>query len=189
MNRRAFTLVELLTVIAILIIVMAVAMPVVTSINQAGKITQAAQMIQDRIQLARQHAITQNRSIEVRFYKTRNSGAIVDSYCATAIFEVGTETGIPRQMERFEYLPSGVVIAENAQLSPLLSGAAPTQDDPRFGKNYRFVRFAADGTAAVKEGESWLSLVKEGNDGSSLPENYAVINVVPATGIPRTFRP
>lgn len=189
MKHRAFTLVELLTVIAIMIIIMAFAIPAVTSISQAGKIAQAAQMVHDRIQLARQHAITRNRSVEVRFYKTRNSGASADSYCATAIFEVGTETGTPRQMERFEYLPSGVLIAADPQLSPLLAGTTPSQDDPRFGKNYRFLRFAADGTTAVEEGESWLSVVKESDEGNSLPKNYAVVNVVPATGIPRTFRP
>lgn len=189
MNRHAFTLVELLVVIAIMIIAMVFAIPAVTSINQAGKITQAAQMVHDRIQLGRQYAITQNRSVEVRFYKTRNSGSATTNYCATSIFEVGTETGTPRQMERIEYLPSGVLIAENSQLSPLLAGASPAQDDPRFGKDYRYLRFAADGTTDVKEGESWLSLVKEGDDASSLPKNHAVINVVPATGIPRIFRP
>jgi len=67
--RRAFTLVELLAVMAVIAIVIAFAVPAATQIMKGSQITTGSQELQDQIGYARQIALARNRTIEVRFYR------------------------------------------------------------------------------------------------------------------------
>ena len=66
---RAFSLVELLVVMAVIAIVAGFAVPAVTTMLKGSQLTQGSQMVVDQIALARQTALSRNRSVEVRFYK------------------------------------------------------------------------------------------------------------------------
>jgi uncharacterized protein (TIGR02596 family) len=67
--RRAFTLVELLAVMAVIAIVIAFAVPAATQIMRGSQLTQGSQQLSDQIGYARQIALSRNRTIEVRFYR------------------------------------------------------------------------------------------------------------------------
>jgi uncharacterized protein (TIGR02596 family) len=67
--RRAFTLVELLAVMAVIAIVIAFAVPAATQIMKGSQLTQGSQQFADQIGYARSLAISKNRPIEVRFYR------------------------------------------------------------------------------------------------------------------------
>ena len=69
LKSRAFSLVELLVVIAVIAIVAGYAVPAVTTMLKGSQLTQGSQMVVDQIALARQTALSRNRSVEVRFYK------------------------------------------------------------------------------------------------------------------------
>ncbi len=65
----AFTLIEMLAVIAIIAIVTAFIVPAASQMMRGNQLTQAANMVTDQISLARQQAVTQNAMIEVRFIR------------------------------------------------------------------------------------------------------------------------
>jgi uncharacterized protein (TIGR02596 family) len=65
----AFTLIELLVVVAIMGLLLALVAPAVVPMMQSSNMNKAAEMISDELNFARQTALTQNRDVEVRFYK------------------------------------------------------------------------------------------------------------------------
>ena len=72
-NARAFSLVELLVVISVIAIIAGFAVPAVTTMIRGSALAQGSQNIADQIVLARQLALSRNRSVEVRFYKFGDS--------------------------------------------------------------------------------------------------------------------
>ena len=69
-NRRpAFSLVELLVVVAVIAIVIGFAVPAANSLLRGSQLTQGSQQLGDQLAFARQSALSRNRSIEVRFYR------------------------------------------------------------------------------------------------------------------------
>ncbi len=184
------TLIELLLVIAIVLTLLCFALPSVTGITGASKLTKAGQLVGDQFQLARQYAVTKNQNIQVRIYKTHRTDEAADSYCATAIFQLPSDGSSPQILEPVAYLPSGIAIAQNDVLSSLLDQFEPTELDPKFGKNYRSLTFRPNGSVEIINAKSWLTIVKAHEiDVASLPKNYYTIKVVPANGIVKTFRP
>ena len=73
-SRRAFSLLELLLVIAIMGIVAAFVVPAASTIVRGTALNQASQMLTDRLSLGRQSAITKNHPIEVRFLQFASAG-------------------------------------------------------------------------------------------------------------------
>ncbi len=142
---RAFSLVELLVVIAVIAIVAGFAVPAVTTMLKGSQLTQGSQMVVDQIALARQTALSRNRSVEVRFYK----------FCDPEIpgeDPTKPETGFFRSLQVFEVLDSGTalpsgpvqrlpmnVIMHEAELSTLLN----KKERPRVTKD----DVAKDGSA------------------------------------------
>ena len=69
-NRRlAFSLVELLVVVAVIAIVIGFAVPAANNLLRGSQLTQGSQQLGDQLAFARQSALSRNRSVEVRFYR------------------------------------------------------------------------------------------------------------------------
>ena len=68
-KRSAFSLVEMLIVIAIIGIIGAFAVPAVKSMLKGSGLSTGANMLLDEVTLARQHALTKSRIVEFRFYR------------------------------------------------------------------------------------------------------------------------
>src|ERR1700728_2816755 len=66
---RAFSLIELIVVISIMIVIMALVVPSMGPLMRSSNMNKATAMITDELNYARQLALTQNRDVEVRFYK------------------------------------------------------------------------------------------------------------------------
>jgi uncharacterized protein (TIGR02596 family) len=65
---RGFTLVELLMVMAIMLVVMGLVVSAFPSLGKAGNLTNGTASFVDALNQARQYALSQNRTVEVRFY-------------------------------------------------------------------------------------------------------------------------
>ena len=125
---RAFSLVELLVVIAVIAIIAGYAVPAVTSMLKGSQLTQGSQMVVDQIALARQTALSRNRSVEVRFYKyadPETPGEDLEKqdtwlFHGLQTFEI-LDNGVALPLGTVQRLPVNVIMHEK-ELSTLING-------------------------------------------------------------------
>lgn len=192
-RHRGFSLIELLVVISILALLMAVAFPAIQSSIAGSRLTTAGQMLADQLNLARQEAVTRNRDVQVRLIwlapDAKGGGALqlysADPKNLSALQPIGKMT----------LLPDRVVISPQKKLSPLLTNPATAQataDFPGRGAlSYYAIRFRPDGgtNLAFNSPENYLTLTAEAEAGQTPPANYVAIQVDPANGRTRLYRP
>jgi uncharacterized protein (TIGR02596 family) len=165
-SRGAFSLIEMLVVVTIIVLVMAMATPALTRTMQAGKLSSAGDSLLGIISQAQQYANTYNLPVELRFFKFKTeldlAGARQD-FRAYMMFKVTTnaltqgstltETFVP--MGGLIRLPENVTLVADPNLSPLLPNAN-SQKDTKNGMSpgyagvsnasYNAIRFMPDGT-------------------------------------------
>ena len=111
LNRAAFTLLELLVVVAIIGILMGLIIPSIGSIMQGTNIEQGARAVFDQISLARQIASTRNCTTELRLIKL--AGVSSSGYSAMQIWVPGTNATMT-PIAKVVNLPQSVVISGDA---------------------------------------------------------------------------
>ncbi len=166
--KAAFSLIEMLVVVAIIVMIMAVATPALMRTLQSSKLSGAGDALLGAISQAQQFAFTQNSPVEIRFFKFNTDidlpGARQD-FRAYQMFKVTTaaltsgstltETFIP--MGTLSRLPDSITLVADSDLSPLLNGNS--QQDTKNGSTpgysgvsgatYNAIRFMPDGSYRV----------------------------------------
>lgn len=206
---QAFTLLELIVVVAIILLLVALVTPAVGPLLRSSNVTKAAGMVIDELNLARQIALTQNRDVEVRFYQV---GSKLDAndrqYRAfRAFLTEGSNPAAAQPLGGVKYLPEPVIIAADPKVSTLLdysgtgrSGLTHAQEllpDVSAPVSYVSFLFRSTGGTNLKpvdppDGRWFLTLYLENaprNATTGLPDNYFTAQVEPVTGRVRTFRP
>lgn len=190
---RAFSIIELLVVVAIISILFALTIPAIGSITRSMSLERASQQVADALHLGRGNATTKNRKTEVRFIKkTSASGDVVIQGVQTWTIKDDAGTKIP--VNRSVWLPEVVSISVKAELSPILSGSnvqTGTMDVSGQSREYLAVTYLADGSVEnVSPDKSFLTIVPVNKlDVTSAPENYRSVYVNPIMGGVRIFRP
>ena len=125
-RRLAFSLVELLVVVAVIAVVISFAIPAANSMLKGSQLTQGSQALGDQIAFARQTALSRNRPVEVRFYRYADldtPGEKIDEettwkFRAFQLFEImENSAAVPlNKMQRFPKM----VIADPDKYSTLL---------------------------------------------------------------------
>ncbi len=183
-RERAFSLIEILVVVALVVILSVLTIPALTSTQSALEITRAAQGLSDSLNLARQTALARNRTVTLRFF--RNVGETnFNAYQIALIQDDGAEE--PRRLTR---LPQGVVLSGNAAHSAGFSITGNTNLQSGQQVDYSELRFRRDGSADLGSADDWfVSIVREKDAKEDVPVNFVAVLVEPSSGTTRIFRP
>ena len=218
-RQRAFSLVELLTVIAIISILAALSVTAFNQISRASKLAAAGQSLVDNLNLARQIAMTKNRRVEVRIYQFPSSTGSSDKACrAIRLFLVQSAgdllplTKLIRFQEPVILSDSGTNLPNSTSTTSTIlapaatsSGNATTTSTTDTTNNaakwpvpgvdtYDYVsfNFLPDGGTDLDPGKSWLATLMLANDpliANGLPANYLTVRIDPVIGKVSAFRP
>ena len=120
-SHDGFSLVELLIVVGIIGLIATLAMGGLNNVLRATKLTTAAQLIADQMNVARQTATARNLPVEVRFYTLpdwdRTSGTPTYMRGMQVFLQDGTTSPVSKPV----YLPARIMISTNSANSPMLS--------------------------------------------------------------------
>jgi len=196
----AFTLVELLAVIGIIVLLLSVIAPSVVGTMEATRLTSAGSELLLKISQARQIAMTENRPVEIRFYSDEIDG--VKAVRAYQLFYHEASAAESKPVENAVDLAKSRVGAVAGELSPLISPQSwphqtekPVSVEPwkSNGATYLSVVMEPDGSTNIPLSlkESFITLCGERSLASSEspPPNYCTIQVDPVTGKATAYRP
>lgn len=206
--RFGFSLIEILVVLSIMVVVAGLAMPASMSMVRSWRLTMAGHAMVDKLNLARQSALTRNHTVEVRFYQYGDQAEGENArqpqtgrYRAFQLLEIN-DAGRYVPIGKVEHLPTSVIIDHSTQLTSLFSlssgekaGSPSYGSIPAVGINYNFIAFQylADGSTNLTPRNSlwFLSLhdIHNGDSLTALPPNYCTIQIDPFNGHVTSYRP
>lgn len=190
----AFSLVEILVVVAILMLLMALAVPAFQSATQGSALSRGGQLIADQLILARQEATGRNRDVQIRLVWLTNEPA---GYKAIQLWTTtATNSAAFEPFARMAQLPEGVIIASNATYSPLITASTIPKTNATFpGRGmltFCGFRFRPEGGTDLtfNSTNNFLTVVYARDAGTSVtPANYCAVQIDPVTGRVKTYRP
>ena len=191
--QRAFSLVELLMVIAIILLLAVFTLPSIRGISGGINLTGSGEEIVSMVNLARQRASTFNREVALRFFRTDSSAP----FTAYQLWEQQNSADPASWvgLDNFQRLPAGIVVSGKAAFSPILNVASFQGQVMMSGSNmlYSDVLFLPSGSIAAQT-EVAFTLVMEhapttGGIVPGLPSNFATISIEPINARPVIYRP
>lgn len=193
---QAFTLVEMILVVALAALIIAIAVPGFTGVVGSMEINTAVDQITGELRKARQMAMTQNRAVEVRFYQFTDD-MMMDGEPSIRMYQSWRQEddGILRPMANLQRLPKAIVISPDTTLTrlgtPITLSAADRELAPSLPSDgtYLPVRFQPDGSTTFTRGELWHLTIKEAARSENPPTNFATFVIEPLTGAVKLYRP
>lgn len=189
-GHRAFSLVELLTVVSLVLFMLGMSVPGFLSLKAGLDVQNGALKAANCLEVARQAARTLNRQAEFRLY------ADGTGFGKMQVFVAGDQGSEWTAWTKPITLPDTVQISGDPTYSTLLETMPGTPTVDANGRAYRRFRFLADGSADFSgAGNRTLTLVLKrdsetmGTGGGQLPPNYAVIQIDPEVGAVTVFQP
>ena len=190
---KAFSLIELLIVVAIMSLLVALSIPAMNSIAQGSGVTRGGQTVGDMIILGRQEAVSKNRDVEMRIIRvpasqSGNTGGLV----AMQLWELTDASARP--LSKVSRLPQGVTISSNLTMSPLLSADSSVRNTTNFAGlgncEYLGFKIRPNGmlVGSVTTNNNFLT-IGSASDTQVPPANYYTIRVNPITGRVNIYRP
>ena len=190
----AFSLIELLVVMAIMALMISLLVPAFNSIGESNRITSATQIVVAELNKSRQEAIARNRAVEVRLYtiapkdEPGNTSLRAVRALRSIVLDESANYGSNARFGRLSHLPGGIQISTNTTLSSTTLSANSTEPLPGFGSStYVAFRFRPNGGTDLSTNVTW-TLVSDRGRGAP-PPNFATIQLDPRTGRARLFRP
>lgn len=204
--QRAFSLLELLVVVSIMLILISLSTVAVQHVMRGVELTSSAATVQDILNLARQTALSTNCPVEVRFYQVppKDGPASSAVYRAIGIYQV--DQNGPRAVGKLSYLDGTMRLADTEAFGTLLKHTPEAKStlrslDATGTKEYvyHYFQYRPDGSTSLDAnapapdgGDTWHVMIYGGNDsiaGGTPPANYASIQLDPVTGRTEMFRP
>jgi uncharacterized protein (TIGR02596 family) len=193
-SKGAFSLLELLVVMAIILLLSAMATPAITSLLESNSLSSAGQTLVGQIDLARQTASTSGQTIQVRLLHLGTSDA---GYDAVQIGRTDVNSNWIAVGRLVRFPRTAVVSEDTTNVSPLLAtphletgtmavgglGSAP----------YAAISIRPSGVvepATSDMSRFFLGIVpwRAGNS-DSVPANFVFVQINPETGNTLVYRP
>ena len=184
---RAFSLVEMLVVMGIMVLLAAVAIPAFTGSMKATALTRGGQLVADQFSLARQEAVSRGCDTQVRLLwlsaDAKGCGGLQLWSPDPANLSVLRPSGL------VTLLPTGIVISENGALSPLVTKAPFPRTTG--STTYCAFRFRPGGGTDLgyDSTDNYLSIIAASDADKTTPPNYSAVQVDPVNGRIRIYRP
>ncbi|MEZ0299659.1 MAG: Verru_Chthon cassette protein D [Candidatus Methylacidiphilales bacterium] len=191
----AFSLIELIVVVAIAALLMVLAVPAFQRMALGSSITRSGQMVEDQLALARQMAVSRNGQVQVRLVWLSHDAA---SCRAIQLWGDGAALNEMVPLTRLTLLPDGISVAASPTLSPMLNDSALTTLKasaafPGYGTlKYCGFRFRAGGRTDLPfdATNAFLTIAPARHSADTvLPANYCIVQIDPVTGRAKTYRP
>ena len=198
-RRRAFSLLEMVVVVAIMGILLALATPYALATLRSTSLTSVGDLLMQKIGQAQMRAVTENRVVALQFYFYEREG--VKGCHAVQVVTVDPATNVAIALEDPVFWSDGRAVLLEGPLSPLFSAtpAADTgeaKDGPFASLSARMhrIRFYPNGgtSLGVPLRQAYLTFInseryREG--ASDPPPNYYTIQIDPVAGRARAYRP
>jgi uncharacterized protein (TIGR02596 family) len=199
---RAFTLVEMLVVIAVIGLITAAVAPMVFGTLVSTRLSSSGQTMMSAMSLAHEMAISGGEDIEVRFYRYTvvdepGSGDYFRSIILVRPGKLAGEPGL--QLGEIIKCPSGIIVGDTQALSPVLaSGDVKVMPDSEnlirsARANYKAFRFRADGSTDLnfETNKCYFTLLEERllQASAGVPPNFYAIQIDPVSGRLASYRP
>jgi len=193
-QRPAFSLIEMLMVIAIIGIISSFAIPGAMKMIRGTDVSRGSQILADQLTAARQQAITRNKQIEIRFLRFADPETPGETVAEQGTWKIRgiqlmevTSSGIPVQLAPMQRLPGALMLNDgkysslfdasgNAQQQPLRFRNPSDQDPamPRLpadkARKYTFAsfRFYPDGSTSLSAKGNWYITMHSAADAAKL---------------------
>jgi uncharacterized protein (TIGR02596 family) len=203
-SQVAFTLVEMLAVLAIISILAALTVPAMNAMVESNNLTRGGQLVVDEINLARQISSSRNITVELRLFKM--PGATTSGYTAVQLWATSS-TGSAQALSQLAFLPQMFAISENTTVSSALGAPAfatpstmPAGSGPASGATYLSFEFRPSGVVTPVLNANGLTNMSSycltilparyaASGNATLPKNYVLIQINPITATPLVYRP
>lgn len=202
----AFTLIEMLVVVTIIVLLLAFSTPALMRTMQATRVTSAGDALMGAISEAQQIAFAQNVPVEMRFFKYPDGLDTEMNFRSYQVFKItqqfegdGSIDENPVPIGNVVRMTENVIIVPDASLSPILAPSSGDMQDTRQGSNigysgvtdarYNALRFMPDGTCrsvgVTTAGMAALTF-------NSLPQSFLTIasesgQPITADNLPKNF--
>ncbi len=201
-GKGGFTLLELLTVIAIISMLTVATLPALRGTLDGASLAGAADVVTSMISLARQTAMSRNLPVELRIYKHDDGNGNNYRVLALVIPAAASRRSADEWISPGKVLPGHVVIDETNEYSTILSNATGTSSwvgresatAPGILKNKDYVgfQFRPDGSTSLSNTQAWCISMRGPN---SRPEsdrpaaNFIAIVLDSTTGRTLSYHP
>ena len=205
LSSGAFTILELLVVISIVVLLSVFALNAFNQTLSGSRLASTAQQVSDAMGLARSIALARNIPVQIRFYKLPISGpggAATTAYRGLQIFTC--ELAATNTVTKPYLFPEPIVTSADTKKSSLfsISEITPGPSDPQriSGAAYTYVpvTFGADGriqsaaNGSLTSTNEWYVTIetqRDLNSDTTWPNNYATVKINPVTGNTKIFQP
>ena len=199
--QRAYSLIELLAVMATIGLLATTALPAMRGILDGVNVSGAAGMAEAELSLARQTAMSRNLPVEIRFYQHDDGTGLKWRQVGVLIPASASGLSSDQWITPGKILSGNIIMEESGDFSTILSkatappytGTESASAPPSVrGKNYVGFRFNSDGSSNLPSDQAWCLTLKNPftkAQGQAPAANYVALVLDPLTGRTVSYQP
>lgn len=186
-KEAAFSLVELLVVMAILTLLMTMVVPAISSIQQSYQLNKSSALLRDNLLLARQLAITQNTSIFASLCQVADESG--QKRFNTLLLSRLRADGSMQSISKPVRFPPGFSISTDSKWSSVMTLAETNVPLLASSVPCRQIRFKASGSTDLPVSSDWFLTIYHDPGSSGPSHNFVTLVLDPITGRVFSYQP